>query len=101
MILINGVLCLVSAGWMLRTFSQVQDKETNQALQKFMWMYLTLLVLVGVHHVVIATFAVRHDVLASVLDNGLMPIIDLMHAVGGFILCVYLQTRRKHTITSG
>lgn len=93
--LINGLICLASAAWMFRTFEKVQDQENNQNLQKFMWTYFTVLVLVGVHHVMITIFPIHDDLLSEMVHDGFITIVDVTQALGGVIFSQYLSSRNR------
>lgn len=94
MTLINGLLCLLAAGWLLRILSKVQDVETNQFLQKFVWVYISGLVIIGIHHLTISFFVLSNDTLGRFI-SGLGPIADTIQAIGGVLLGLYLRTHKQ------
>lgn len=91
MMLVNGIICLVVSVILLVQIKKTQEIETNQFLNKFVWIYWSILVLISINHLASGIMA---PWLSGVI-NSLGPVTDLLHAVAGIILSVYLSKRRQ------
>lgn len=92
MILLNGVLCLVVAVVLLIQIKKTQEVESNQILTKFVWIYWSILVLIGINHLASGIIVPY----LSGFINSLGPVTDALHAIAGIILSLYLSKRRQN-----
>ena len=91
MMLFNGILCLVSGVILLVQMSRVQNSVKNQALQKFIWIYWALLMILAIHHI----FTSLVDPWISGFLSGLAPLSDTIVACLGGVLSLYLQRHKN------
>lgn len=89
--IVNGLICLVVSGILLVQIKKTQEIETNQILNKFVWLYWAILVLISINHLASGIMA---PWLSGVM-NTLGPVTDLLHALAGLVLSVYLSKRRQ------
>lgn len=92
MILINGILCLVVAVVLLLQIKKTQEVESNQILTKFIWIYWSILVLIGIHHLASGIIVPY----LSGFISSLGPVTDTLHVIAGIILSLYLSKRRQN-----
>lgn len=91
MVLFSGILCLISASSLLYSIRKSQDTETSQILQKVVWLYWALLMVIAIHHI---SVALADSMLYEFLKN-LSPITDALTALIGIILAIYLYHRSE------
>lgn len=91
MMLVNGIICLVVSVILLVQIKKTQEIETNQFLNKFVWIYWSILVLISINHLASGVVAPW----ISGVVNSLGPVTDLLHALAGIILSAYLSKRRQ------
>lgn len=91
MMLINGILCLIAAIILFIQISRSRNEESNELFQKFLWMYWSILMIIGIHHV----FSGMVDPWINTFISALDPITDTLHAFVGIVLSLYLSKRRS------
>lgn len=90
--LIEGLLCLSAAAWMLFELSKTHDQKNQPLLNKFIWLYVALLIVSGVQGIVGALIPVHNDFLTMVV-SGLTPVKAILLAFGGVLLALYLAKK--------
>lgn len=91
-LLINGILCLAVAVFLIIQIYKTKDRPINEYLQKFIWLYWSILMITAIHHIFSAVF---NDSWVNNLVNGLSPITDIGTAVAGLLLSAYLNVKQK------
>lgn len=91
MALVNGLLCLIVATILLVQIKKIQNGESNQFFQKFIWIHWGLLMIIGIHRI----FSGFTDPFFGQLLSALNPLSDIMNATGGLLLALYLRSRNE------